>query len=80
MIKTFSRMRIGQIDTRRRASGVLSRAKASCSTGLALVVPISLVEIIEAMNARLSGADSEVGRVVEHSAIRLTSARSVIRM
>ena len=29
------------------------------------VVPISLVEIIEAMNARLSGADSEVGRVVE---------------
>ena len=66
VIKTFSRMRIGQIDTRPESfwSVIASEGELLNRFGIE-VVPISLVEIIEAMNARLSGADSEVGRVVE---------------
>ena len=66
VIKTFSHMRIGQIDTRPESfwSVIASEGELLSRFGIE-VVPISLVEIVEAMNARLSGADSEVDRVVE---------------
>lgn len=66
VIKTFGNMRIGQIDTRPESfwSVIASEGELLSRFGIE-VVPISLIEIVEAMNTRLSGADSEVDRVVE---------------